>query len=253
MVVIKKKKPKRNELEKIGLTIILSAIVAGCLVVYNSSRANIPSHLANHPVRVIPNLIPNETAVELMDLMKEFGVFSSNVDQSKAQGFIPKHEDIGESEVINADGTCSHKFLFPNVDKTRCHLPQRVDIGKHFIMTGGIDGTKELYKDLVDRVSSFGRYTFLSGIDEYPPVKRLFDSESFQDAAKSVCPSERKFLDPFQFNFIVQVPGQTVALHIDSPYFWGASRYSFPQWFLVAMEFSNLFSEKFVNQVQVSR
>lgn len=161
-----------------------------------------------------------------------------------------------EAQPINTDGSCSHKFLFPNLDKTKCHLPQRVDIGKHFVMSGGLDGSKEFYTDLVDRVSSFGRYTFVEDIDKYPAVKRLFESETFQNAAKSVCPIDRKHLNPFQFNFIVQVPGQTVALHIDSPYFWSrktghANRFSFPQWFLVAMVFSNLFQKDFINQVQV--
>lgn len=242
----------RSEMDKIVTAVILSVVVALGMWIWQP-RAKIPAHLSNHAVRVVPNLIPNDTAVELMQLMREFGEFTSNVDQSKSQGFKPKHEDIGESQDILPDGTCAHKFLFPNVDKTRCHLPQRVDIGKHFIMTGGVDGTKELYGDLVDRVSSFGRYTFLEDLEQYQPVKTLFNSASFQEAAKSVCPRDKTFLDPFQFNFIIQVPGQTVALHIDSPYFWGASRFSFPQWFLVAMVFSNLFQDKFVDQVQVRK
>lgn len=36
--------------------------------------------------------------------------------------------------------------------------------------------------------------------------------------------------DPFQFNFILSVPGQTVALHLDAPYFFGATRFQVPQW-----------------------
>lgn len=36
--------------------------------------------------------------------------------------------------------------------------------------------------------------------------------------------------DPFQFNFILSVPGQTVALHLDAPYFLGATRFQVPQW-----------------------
>lgn len=226
-------------------------IAASTLWLQRMSRANIPSHLSNHPVHVIKDLIPAETAAELVELMKEFQNFTSNVDQSKAQGFQPKYEDIGESEAIGADGKCSHAFLFPNGAKTRCHLPQRVDLGKHFIMTGGVDGLKESYTDLVDRVSSFGRYTFPDQLDDYPSVKNLFESERFQAAARSVCPADKQFLDPFQFNYIMQVPGQTVALHIDAPYFYGADRFSFPQWFLVAMVWSGLFQHLFIDQVQV--
>ena len=214
-------------------------------------RASIPPHLSNHPVHVIPELIPADLAAELMQIMKNFEVFSSNVDQSKAQGFAPKYEDIGEAEQIRPDGTCAHMLLFPNHNKSRCHLPQRVDIGKHFIMTGGMDGLKEPYSSLVDRVSSFGRYTFPEQLTDYPAVERLFGSSRFQAAARSVCPATKQHLDAFQFNYIVQVPGQTVALHIDSPYFYGADRFSFPQWLLVAMVWSGLFQDKFIDQVQV--
>ena len=40
-------------------------------------------------------------------------------------------------------------------------------------------------------------------------------------------------------------------MHLDAPYFWGASRVSVPQWLLVSMVFSGLFQDKFVDQVQV--
>eukprot|EP01034_Spumella_vulgaris_P035949 gene35949-44329_t len=53
------------------------------------------------------------------------------------------------------------------------------------------------------------------------------------------------------YNYIVQVPGQTVAFHLDSPSFWGATRFNFPQWLIVSMVFSGLFQDKFVNQIQV--
>jgi len=213
------------------------------------NRSYIPPHLSNHASIIKQNLVPEETAAELITLMKELGEYHSNVNQGKGQGFTPTYEEIGESVAINADGTCSHNLLFPNKNKTRCILPERVDIGKHFVMTGGLDGVKENFQDLVDRVSSFGRYTFSK--DSNPAVKSLFESEDFQSAAKSICPKDAPFLDPFQFNFIIQVPGQTVAVHIDAPYFWGADRYHFPQWLLAVMLFSGLYEDIFVHQVQV--
>jgi hypothetical protein len=82
-------------------------------------------------------------------------------------------------------------------------------------------------------------------------IKDLFSRDAFQAAARRVCPADQQTLDPFQFNLIVQVPGQTVPLHIDAPYFWGASRFEFPQWLLAAMVFSNLFADHFIHQVQV--
>jgi hypothetical protein len=50
----------------------------------------------------------------------------------------------------------------------------------------------------------------------------------------------------------MQVPGQTVPLHVDGAYFWGATRFQMPQWLLAAMVFSGLFQDLFVDQVSVS-
>ena len=38
---------------------------------------------------------------------------------------------------------------------------------------------------------------------------------------------------------------------VDGAYFWGATRFQYPQWLLAAMVFSNRFAERFVDQVQV--
>ena len=79
----------------------------------------------------------------------------------------------------------------------------------------------------------------------------LQKDEKFQAASRAVCPAGKPYLDPFQFNFIVNIPGQTVAHHIDGVYFWGATRFEFPQWLLAAMKFSGLWEKEFVGQVQV--
>lgn len=49
----------------------------------------------------------------------------------------------------------------------------------------------------------------------------------------------------------MQVPGQTVATHVDAVYFWGATRFHVPQWLLAVMVYSGLFQEKFIDQIQV--
>jgi hypothetical protein len=213
-------------------------------------RHSIPEHLANHPVLNLPNFIPPESALRLNSLMREMGEFHSNTNADLKSGFAGAREDIGEGRPILSDGSCTHPFLIPNMNKTSCILPQRVDVGRHFVMTGGPDGARESYESVVARVSSFGRY-MVGDLSKYPVVDELFQSDSFQSAAKQICPADKQVLDPFQFNFIVQVPGQTVALHIDAPYFWGATRKEIPQWLLAVMVFSNLFQEEFVDQVQI--
>lgn len=214
-------------------------------------RANIPAHLSGHQVFVKDELISKDVRNMLMDDIRQMQTFMSNVDAAKSTGVVPTYEHIGEAIPLSPDGTCPHNFLLPNGDRSRCILPDRVDVGKHYILTGGLDGMKEPFADLINRVSSFARYTFLKDLDKYPVIKNLFESEDFQSAAKSVCPAGKSYLDPFQFTFIINVPGQTVAAHLDAPYFWGANRFRFPQWLLVSMVFSGLFQDKFIDQIQV--
>ena len=121
---------------------------------------------------------------------------------------------------------------------------------------------------MISRVQSFGNFIFelddtmqslfkeprfLEVTRHVPLLQRglqLLTLPPVLQAALGVCPKHKPFLDPFQFNFIMQVltpssvifplfhpppqvPGQTVAMHLDAPYFWGASRVSVPQWLLV--------------------
>lgn len=218
---------------------------------YTLPRAQIPSHLLNHPAEWIPNFIPQEDFDALNEIIREMKDYPSNLDADlKTGGFTVRYEHIGEAEPINPDGTCSHPYLVPNLNRTICILPQRVDIGRHFITYGGPNAIRETFDKMISRVSSFGRYLF-QVVDKYPTMTNLFAQEKFQAAAKRICPSNQQYLDPFQFNFILQVPGQTVATHVDGVYFWGATRKEFPQWLLACMAFSKSFYPKFIHQVQV--
>lgn len=190
-----------------------------------------------------------DAGARLNQLMRDLGSFDSNVNADLKSGFSGSREDIGEGQPVQRDGTCAHQYLIPNVNKTLCSLPQRIDVGRHFMLTGGPDAVRESYDQLIDRLSSFGKY--MTDLSKLPVVEELFESDGFQDAAKKICPADKQYLDPFQFNFIIQVPGQTVALHIDAPYFWGANRRDIPQWLLAAMVYSNLFNDRFIDQVQV--
>lgn len=100
-------------------------------------RNNIPPHLLNLPALFVEDLISPESFADLNKLMREMKVFPSNVDDLRTIGFTPTHEHIGEAVPIEADGSCAHPYLAPNVNRTHCILPQRIDVGKHFITTGG--------------------------------------------------------------------------------------------------------------------
>lgn len=50
--------------------------------------------------------------------------------------------------------------------------------------------------------------------------------------------------------WLLQVPGQQVATHYDVPWFYGASRFTLPQWLLVVMDRSGLWADRVVPQMQ---
>jgi hypothetical protein len=79
---------------------------------------------------------------------------------------------------VQKDGSCNHPFLIPNANGTKCVLAGRIDVARHYMLTGGPEALKEPYERAVSRLLSFGTYIF--NPEEYPEVKSLFDSETFQ-------------------------------------------------------------------------
>ena len=76
--------------------------------------------------------------------------------------------------------------MAPNTKRTACVLPQRIDIGRHFILTGGPDAIRENVASMTSRVQSFGQY--ITNLTSYPAMAALFADEKFQRAAVAVCP-----------------------------------------------------------------
>lgn len=230
--------------------LLAPVIFVGLAIVFNEifiPRVNLPSHLLGHPAVFRDDFITQKQSDELMEVIKKMAVLPTNAQDTKF--YTTKHEHIGEAVPLGPSGKCSHALMVPNKNRTLCVFPGRMDIGRHYIMTGGHEGLRESYERLVSRVLSFGVYLF--NLTQYPPLAALFQDEGFLEGSRSVCPHDRRYLDPFQFNFIINTPGQTVAHHIDAPYFWGATRFQFPQWLLACMKFSGLFEDRYVHQVQV--
>jgi len=235
----------------IGLALLTRICLRSELLV---PRNQIPSHLINQPIHVQRDLLTPQIGEELLRLVETIGAsdgYPTNVVDTSF--YHTQHHHIGEAvpAIVEKDGSviCENPFLVPSKDRKSCHLAGRIDIGKHLILTGGARGLREPYSKIISRVQSFGAYMF--NLNKYPVVSRLFQDQKFLNTALKVCPKNKQILDPFQFNFIIQVPGQTVATHIDGVYFKGASRFQFPQWLLAAMKFSGMWEKQFVNQVQV--
>jgi len=212
--------------------------------------APLPAHLLGHPVVFDPALLDAGAQASLLALARELGPFGSVTGAENTYNMT--HEDLGEglAHPARADGSCGHAFLVPSKDRKRCILPGRVDVGRHYVQTGGVEGLKEQHGDLASRASAFIKYIFDPAA--HAATAALFGSAPFQRAARAVCPQrDSAVLDAFQASIIIQVPGQTVPAHLDGVWFWGAHRFHVPQWLLAAMAFSGLFAERFVHQVQI--
>jgi len=168
------------------------------------------------------------------------------------QDFTAEVENIGEGQPIGKDGTCTHPFLVPSPSQPNlCILPSRLDIGRHFLLTGGYSNHRESYARLVSRAQTFYSHTFDKKLEALPEFKSLFESPKYKQAASAICAAQGKpVFDPIQLGIILQLPGQEVPAHYDIPWFYGATRFHLPQWLLVVMEQSGLFQDIRVPQIQ---
>jgi hypothetical protein len=143
------------------LTQFISVVIlAGAALFFNNGwlipRVDLPAHLLGHPALFKKEFISEATRVELLELVKSFKSLPTNVEDLKYYKTL--HEHIGEA--VPFSGSCPHPLLVPNINRTLCTFPGRVDIGSHYIRSGGHEGLKETYESLVSRVLSFGVYLF---------------------------------------------------------------------------------------------
>jgi hypothetical protein len=232
---------------KISASVVAVAVVAGIYWML-PARQEIPAHLKRHPlVDVGRGFLDDATIEALLEMtrsIRTIGTAARDYDM-----YTAAVDHIGEAVPVNTDGSCPALFLMPNGDKTRCVFPGRSDVGRHYIKSGGTEGRKESFDLLASRVQPFQKLMF--DWSQYGVANKLMADEKFTKLARDVCPKDKQLLDPFQFNIIAQVPGQTVATHIDAPVFMYGTRQTAPQWLLAAMVFSGLFQEDYVNQVQL--
>jgi hypothetical protein len=198
--------------------------------------------LVNFEHHYISDVFSPEALRSLQQLVESRGVFKTTVDD---QTSLVEH--IGEAVPVGHPD-CDHPLMVHGgKNHSLCLLPARVDVGRHHLMYGGRYGAKESYPRLVSRMLSFITYIF-DHLDT-PVIRELFSSPKYVKLATEVCRGHSVF-DPFQLNLILVLPGQELPMHWDVPWFWGATRFTIPQWLLVVMEQSGLFADLSVPQIQ---
>ena len=101
----------------------------------------IPEHMLNNRVVYQTDLLTEDVAAQLRNLTKHMKTFPTNLNDLKF--YKTTHEHIGEAAPLEADGSCANPFLKTSIEKTSCVLPGRIDVGRHWIMTGGPNALRE--------------------------------------------------------------------------------------------------------------
>jgi len=115
-------------------------------------------------------------------------------------------------------------------------IPQRYDAARNFVR-------KRAGTDPVGRLASrtnYFRETFAYDEPLFPEIAFFHRLPRFVDAARQV--TGKPIVRPAIVYLNILVPGQELALHTDVPEFRGANRTREPEWLLVAMHHSGLFT-----------
>lgn len=239
----------------------LPVLVAFCYYFFKSfiSNNNVPPLSPPHPYRTLENFLSTEDHQKLMSLLQQIKDFPA----ARSDWTSTNHwSHIGEAMDPIIDSfdpttnkttyTCpereKYQYLVYNDQIHKCVFANRIDIARHFILTGGYDGWKEKFKIIASRLLLYNNFQFNTSAE--PEFVKLFTDKQFVQSVNDICGKDRPYFRPYQLSLIMQMPGQNVPAHLDIPYFHGASRYLFPQWLLLVMQDSGLFKDRRIPQVQ---
>ena len=188
----------------VSTLIVLVAMLATVSIL--PTRLQIPPHLMGHPMIDRLDFLDDETVEDLLAMTRGLGSIpgvARNIDANNKHSqklfadFGKRNNHMGEASPYDAaNKRCEHPLLIPDAEKKECVFPGRIDVARHFITTGGIQGMKESYDSMVSRTQPFIKYIF--NYSEHPVAKRLLESPKFRAFAPLVCPAERQVLDFFQ-------------------------------------------------------
>ncbi|CAE7517461.1 folD, partial [Symbiodinium microadriaticum] len=125
----------------VRLGLALAAPLLAFLASRLQRRANIPEHLLHHVAFQEDALIDVDSGRLLNQVLREMAAdemgLPTNVAADLKTAVRPLHRHVGEARPVEADGSCSHHLLVRDGNSSECILPQRIDVAKHYIMTGG--------------------------------------------------------------------------------------------------------------------
>jgi hypothetical protein len=139
-------------------------------------------------------------------------------------------------ERFGSYGTYAEEGIEDDIGKG---VAQRHDAVLNFMRTGGRFGRREAIPRMVARTNYF-RETYAYDEPLVEGIEAFLELDGFHDAARAIF--GRPLVVPHIVYANILVPGQELALHTDVPEFRGIHRKKDPQWLIVAMHHSGLFS-----------
>ena len=111
-------------------------------------ETSIPLDPDSHTWFVSSNFF-NDTFLNELDKLTKTSIFSTANGESTIE-----MDSAGEAVPVGSDD-CNHPFMSINHNRTLCHIPQRIDVGNHFIASGGFNSYMESYEKMVSRILVF--------------------------------------------------------------------------------------------------
>lgn len=195
--------------------------------------------------------IGNFMSSDEIEELKKY-VFDRQRFTTGKEAFADGVEHLGEGVPVAEDGSCPNDELFATGNGL-CVVPGRFDIARHYFMTGGLSGAKETFQKLISSVFSFYQVLPKHFIDTNPMMQNMFKKPEYLKAMNTLCASEGSndfYFRPLQVNVVVVTPGQDLPLHYDNGWFWGANRFTMPDYLTVAMSNSRMFEDIKIRQAQ---
>ena len=247
-----KQKQSSNKRGLTYLAIVLGAIGANYGINYGLGKmlGNSAVFEEEQPYFEIPELFSEEEVQSLREYVLKHDRFLTG-----KEAFSAGIEDNGEGIPVDENGLCpADRDLF-NTGNGLCVTPGRMDIGQHYFKTGGTTGAKEFFDKLQSSIYAFYRVLPIEFIKEEPMFQDMFKKPEYQKAMATLCQSQESvgqeyFFRPLQVNIVVVTPGQDLPMHYDNGWFWGANRFTMPDYLTVAMTNSHLFDDIMIPQAQ---
>ena len=188
--------------------VIIIGVVIGLIAYFVSDNDIINSDgstvVVDHAFEEIHDIISDEQHGKLKRLFENL----DTIPLASADLTNEVYPHFGEAINATKDHKCNKQYLMYSPKLDSCIFPGRLDVAKQYVITGGFNGWKERYNDIILRLLVFQNYQFKAlSKDEFV---ELFNLPKFKNAVNNMCGKDHPYFRPYQVSLILQLPGMNV-------------------------------------------